>query len=498
LLFIQPLFYAVFLPLVLVGCFFIERYSQSHSASVAWLAVSSIVFYGYLNAYFLVLMCISILLNYYFATTINRIACDHFNRKIIFIVAIILNLAALGFFKYANFFLELFGYFFSQNKLHINIELPLGISFFTFTQIAYLTDVYLGYPNEKNFTKYFLFVTYFPHLIAGPILHHSEMICQFEAPHSRRISWRGVSVGVLIFSFGFFKKIIIADGFASIAAPVFLSANSSHLSMPDAWMGASAYALQIYFDFSGYCDMALGVSTMMNIRLPFNFDSPYKSQSIIEFWRRWHITLSRFLRDYVYIPIGGNRLGSVRRLFNLLITMLLGGLWHGAGITFLIWGGLHGFYLIINHVWVMIIKNIPFLYRSSATVSYRIISFIITQISVIFAWIFFKADNISTANNMVNSMVGFGKNNQSYTTNLDLFFIFFGYSLCLFFPNINSVFRKFNIGLVEYKNDQRWSAFNFEADLNYIWSILAALLIFNSILLGYLLRNSSPFLYFQF
>src|SRR5262249_37293646 len=275
----------------------------------------------------------------------------------------------------------------------LEVTLPLGISFFTFTQVAYLADVAYGHAYERNFAKYVLFVTYFPHLIAGPIMHHREMMPQFDTAMPRLSSDR-LAIGLTVFSIGLFKKVVIADFLATIADPVFAAAAKGAVSGADAWGGTLAYSLQIYFDFSGYCDMAIGMSYLFGIVLPFNFDAPYKAQSIAEFWHRWHITLSRFLRDYLYIPLGGNRHGEARRNWNLAVTMLIGGLWHGAGWTFVIWGGLHGLFLIVNHSWLKLTARVPMLARASETIVYYALSLALTQLCVALAWVFFRAESL--------------------------------------------------------------------------------------------------------
>ncbi len=272
------------------------------------------------------------------------------------IIAIASNLGLLAIMKYADFFIAT-----ANNVLLplnvgpvtiLDIVLPLGISFFTFTQIAFLVDTYRGHINEKNFIHYFLFVSYFPHLIAGPVIHHKQMMPQFSQDSTYSVSYNNIAMGVTFFSIGLFKKVFLADGIAIYANGLFNAvAGGGNPTFFEAWAGALAYALQLYFDFSGYCDMAIGISLFLNIKLPINFDSPYKSSDIIEFWRRWHMTLSAFLRDYLYIPLGGNRDGKLMRYRNIMITMLLGGLWHGAGWTFVLWGGLHGAYLVINNEW---------------------------------------------------------------------------------------------------------------------------------------------------
>jgi alginate O-acetyltransferase complex protein AlgI len=306
-------------------------------------------------------------------------------------VAITANLLLLGYFKYANFFLAAFGTEWSLGA----VILPLGISFYTFTQIAYLVDIYRAEPAGASYSKYLLFVTVFPHLIAGPILHHREIMPQF----GRRITptAENFAIGLTIFAIGLFKKVMLADGVAPYASPVFdAAAQGQPITFLEAWGGALAYTLQLYFDFSGYSDMAIGLARLFGITFPINFASPYKATSIIEFWRRWHITLSRFLRDYLYIALGGNRHGSMRRYVNLMVTMLLGGLWHGAGWTFIIWGGLHGLYLVINHLWR----------AAGLRIGSDLLSGAITFVAVVAAWVFFRAASVDAALNILSGMAG--------------------------------------------------------------------------------------------
>jgi len=288
-------------------------------------------------------------------------------------------------------------------KLHWTfpaITLPLGISFFTFTQIAYLVDAYRNKAQELNLFRYILFVTYFPHLIAGPIIHHGDVMPQFARKDSARFNSTNFTVGVVLFSIGLFKKVVMADGIATYATSVYNAIeHGTTLGMISSWTGALAYSLQLYFDFSGYSDMAIGLSLMLNVRLPFNFNSPYKAKSIIEFWSRWHISLSTFLRDYLYIPLGGNRRGKIRRYINLFITMVIGGIWHGAGWPFLVWGALHGTYLIINHMWRQY-SHSEFVLLNNG------MSRTLTLLTVIVGWVFFRSPTIGVALQMIASMIG--------------------------------------------------------------------------------------------
>jgi D-alanyl-lipoteichoic acid acyltransferase DltB (MBOAT superfamily) len=317
------------------------------------------------------------------------------HRKLILIAAIAVNLFILGAYKYANFFFQNINFIFSSNFFIQNVVLPLGISFFTFTQIAFLVDSYKGLVKECNFLNYILFVTFFPHLIAGPIIHHKEMMPQFDSLRKKLFNHRNVSKGIFLFSIGLFKKTVIADSFATWANAGF--ARPEILNAVAAWVTSLSYTLQLYFDFSGYTDMALGISLLFNIKLPNNFNSPYKAIDIHDFWKRWHITLSRFLKDYIYIPLGGNRNGAFNTYKNILVTFLLGGLWHGAGWTFIFWGFINGVALVINRIWQKF--NIKM---------NKAIAWFITFNFINICWVFFRAKNMDGAARILKGMVGLG------------------------------------------------------------------------------------------
>ena len=309
---------------------------------------------------------------------------------------ILVDLGLLGYYKYFNFVIVNLDQFFGLSIPAQQIILPLGISFFTFTQIAFIIDTYRGNVERVNPLSYVQFVTFFPHLIAGPIYHHADIIPQMEDKTKSQPNWTNINLGIFFFFFGLAKKVIIADTLATIATPIFTAvANGGTPMLIEAWFGALAYTLQIYFDFSGYCDMAIGIALLFNIRFPVNFFSPYKVTSVIDFWRCWNITLSNFLRDYLYIPLGGNRYGLPDQIRNLMITMLLGGLWHGAGWTFVIWGGLHGMYLVINHLW-----------RKTGLLLHTYICWLMTFLAVIVAWVFFRADSVDSAIKILKGMTG--------------------------------------------------------------------------------------------
>ena len=397
-------FIFLYLPLVFVGMFWIGR--RSHRLAALWLGAASLVFYAVWDPRFVLLLVASVCFNYGagYWIGLSRAAHASGRAKHALMVAVAANLILLGYFKYANFFLASADRVFGIHVPALNIILPLGISFFTFTQIAFLVDVYRGIAHEYRFIHYLLFVTYFPHLIAGPILHHKQMMPQFANPATYRINTEHVAVGLTAFVFGLAKKVLIADSLAEYASPIFNAARDGHVIMLfEAWIGALAYTLQLYFDFSGYSDMAIGLSLMLNIRLPLNFNSPYKAVSIIDFWRRWHMTLSAFLRDYLYIPLGGNRKGVPRRYLNLIVTMLLGGLWHGAGWTFVVWGGLHGTYLMINLAWRGLKENLS--WGEGGRLA-KLAAGGVTFLAVVVAWVFFRSDSFASAKSMLRGMAG--------------------------------------------------------------------------------------------
>lgn len=399
-------FIFVYLPITLLAFFALGRHSPRLAA--LWLTLASFVFYGCWNPAYVLLLAASIGFNYSIGLHLSSdFEHGRIQRKArILFLGVAANLVLLAYYKYTNFFIvslnEVLGTGFSLEK----IILPIGISFFTFTQIAFLVDVSRGYAREFNFVHYCLFVTYFPHLIAGPVLHHKEMMPQFAKPETYRLNHEDFAIGLTLFCFGLFKKLLLADNISGYATPVFEAASRGvGLTFLEAWGGALSYALQLYFDFSGYTDMAIGLSRMIGVRLPVNFNSPYQSVNIIEFWRRWHMSLSRFLRDYLYIPLGGNRKGKLRRHANLLITMLLGGLWHGANWTFLVWGGLHGIYLVINHAWQGLRGRFGF-DPTGGSMAYRALSRCLTFLAVVVAWVFFRADTVGTGFNIIKAMAG--------------------------------------------------------------------------------------------
>lgn len=386
MLFNSYIFIFLFFPIVICGYFFLNRINQ-FSCATLFLIASSLFFYGYWNPIYLPLILISILGNYYIGLLISL------NKlKYLLICGIFFNLCLLGFYKYSDFLISNFNIIFNTNFSLMHITLPLGISFFTFTQIAFLVDTYKNKVTEFKIINYALFVVYFPHLLAGPLLHHSQMIPQFVDKKKRTLDYKNLTIGLCIFVIGLFKKTCIADTLAEWVGYGYASIN--FLTAIEAWLLTFCYSLQLYFDFSGYSDMAIGCSLMMNIKLPDNFNSPYRALNIKEFWQRWHITLSHWLKEYIYIPLGGNRHSEFRTSYNLLITFLVGGFWHGAGWTFIIWGAMHGFAVTLHRLYKQ--------YGNDRMPKW--LAWFLTFFFVNFAWIFFRSDSIEQASGLIKKM----------------------------------------------------------------------------------------------
>lgn len=369
-------------------------------AAMAMLVAASLFFYAWWNPAYLPLLLASILFNHGVA---GRMHAAPATRRRWLVLGVGGNLAAIAWFKYAGFLAGTAVALFGLDWPVPDLVLPLAISFFTFQQIAYLVDIQRGRAPRYDLLRYALFVTFFPQLIAGPIVRHDETVPQFGRSRTRAQVEEDLAVGASFFAVGLFKKVILADTLAGLATPVFAAAAFGDVpAAAPAWGAALAYTFQLYFDFSGYCDMAIGAARIFGIRLPANFDSPYQATSIIDFWRRWHMTLSRFLRDDLYIPLGGNRKGTSRRYANLMITMLLGGLWHGAGWTFVLWGGLHGLYLAIDHGWRALRPPAP----GGGSPAGRTLGWFLTFLAVVVAWVLFRAEGLPAATAVYRGMLG--------------------------------------------------------------------------------------------
>ncbi|MBT3583285.1 MAG: MBOAT family protein [Halobacteriovoraceae bacterium] len=450
---------ALFLPVVVLGYYLLV--GRSRQATLLFLVTSSFFFYLYWNWRLGWIIALSIAINYGLGKLIYNKGKAGASKNYL-ILGVCFNLFLLGYFKYAGFLITNINGLFKSGFTVPQIILPLAISFFTFQQIAYLVDVHRkkvsgGYHSLVDYT---FFVAFFPQLIAGPIVHHSDIIPQLadeKLPEIVEKRYENLAKGLSIFLIGLFKKVYIADTLALVADQIFDLKSFSGLTTPTAWIGVLAYSLQLYFDFSGYSDMAIGLGRMLGIKLPINFNSPYKAVSIADFWRRWHITLSTFLRDYLYFSLGGNRVGKIRHNFNLFLTMLLGGLWHGAGWTFVIWGALHGLFLIVNRVFSQFFSGTSF--RIPVALS-RLLTFICVAI----AWTYFRADGISDADQILEKMLfNFNFSSTVKLHNFDWIILVTGLILAFWAPNTAELFSyketSLKIKKLQWKPNLAWGCF---------------------------------------
>lgn len=402
MLFNSYIFLLFFLPIVLLGYFGLNHFKKFSAAKV-FLIFASLFFYGYFNWWYLLIIISSVGLNYLFSQIMLKQDVNKSVRKLVFATALLLNIGSLFFFKYYDFFISNVNIVFKTDIPLLHILLPLGISFFTFQQLSYVIDSYKR--DEKisayNFFDYAIFVTYFPQLIAGPIVTHDEMVPQFADLKRKRFNSENFAAGLYGFAFGLGKKVIVADTFGLLVDSGFADINN--LGTINAIFVMLAYTFQIYFDFSGYCDMATGIGKMMNIDITMNFNSPYKAININDFWKRWHITLTRFFTRYVYIPLGGNRKGTVRTYINILIVFLISGIWHGANWTFIVWGLLHG----IAQVLTRLFDRLTGLYSKHESKTISIISWVLTFVFINLTWVIFRADSLSQAGEFFGQLVNF-------------------------------------------------------------------------------------------
>lgn len=469
-------FIFVFLPITFFIYFYLNH-KRLTEVSKGFLVFSSLFFYSWWNIAYLPIILSSMLFNYIIGNTLNTKEDNHrFSKKSILTFGIVTNIALLGYFKYTDFMIENFNLLTDNHVPTLDLALPLAISFFTFQQISYLVDSYRQETKEYNFLNYALFVTFFPQLIAGPIVHHKEMMPQFANVKNKVKNYKNISMGLFIFSIGLFKKVIIADTFAVWATTGFDKVEV--LTFIEAWATSLSYTFQLYFDFSGYTDMAIGLALLFNIKLPINFNSPYKATDIQDFWRRWHITLSRFLKDYIYIPLGGNRKGEFRTYSNLLATFTIGGLWHGAGWTFIFWGFLHGMALVIHRAWSKLGFKL-----------WTWLAWLITFNFINISWVFFRAKEWSDAVKVLSGMFNldnailsnlFVLKFEEYLQGIKggndtIIWLFLGFLLILIFKNSVQILENFK--------------------LNYKTSFFAAVLFLSGILS---LNKITEFLYFNF
>lgn len=407
MLFNSYVFILLFFPICLIGYFSLNQ-KQYYRTAMWFLFVASLIFYGYFNPWYTIIIIGSIMANYaiYICTRKAGSSTNQFKRKLPLIIGLVFNLGLLFYFKYTDFFIDTLNKVAQTHFPLLGIALPLGISFFTFQQISFVIDAYRGQIDNYNFLEYASFVAYFPQLIAGPIVTHDELIPQFRDKSKKHINWDNFSRGLYIFVLGLAKKVLIADRIGNVANNGW--SNIAGLNSTEAIVTMLCYTIQIYFDFSGYCDMAIGIGKMMNLDLPINFNSPYKATTIKEFWDRWHMTLTRFFTRYVYIPLGGNRKGKVRTYINIFIVFFLSGFWHGAGFTFIIWGIGHGIFSILTRMFKNTIYKIPGFVR-----------WIITFCIINALWVFFRAPSINDAFLMFAAIgkLNFGKVNITMLEN---------------------------------------------------------------------------------
>ncbi len=380
MLFNSYIFILFFLPMAFAGYFFLN-YIKRYRLAQLWLIIMSLWFYGYYNAGYLWIICISIIFNFLLS---RQIFLNNKYKKMLLIIGIAFNLGSIFYFKYLDFFIENVNVLFHGDFELQHILLPLGISFFTFQQISFLVDTYKGEIEDYNFVEYALFVVFFPQLVAGPIVFHEEMIPQFRSIEKKRINGDNIAAGLYIFAIGLFKKVLLADTLGR--AVTWGYETVWDMTSPEVLIVSLCYTFQLYFDFSGYCDMAVGIGRLFNIDLPVNFNSPYRSCSVLEFWDRWHMTLTRFLKKYVYIPLGGNRKGTLRTYINIMLVFLLSGLWHGAGWTFVIWGAVHGLVNCLNRIFKNVWDKV-----------YGGVRWVCTFLFINCTWIIFRADSLEKA-----------------------------------------------------------------------------------------------------
>jgi len=429
----------LFLPIA----FFVYFYLNSKRltvASKAWLVFASLFFYSWWNIAYLPLILISILFNYTISNLMieyNAKKKSYFSKKFLLKIGLLFNIGLLGYFKYADFFIENVNVIFNSNVELLHLALPLAISFFTLQQVAFLVDSYEGLVKERDFLNYTLFVTFFPQLIAGPIVHHKEMMPQFNNIRNKVKNYKNIALGLFIFSIGLFKKVVIADTFAIWATDGFDNALS--LNFFEGWATSLSYTLQLYFDFSGYTDMAVGAALLFNIKLPINFNSPYKSTSIIEFWQRWHITLSQFITSYIFVPLVKlfKKPTFTSMMMAIFIATLISGLWHGASWTFIAYGALHGIALVINHIYKKYKLPMSKFWGWFLTINFVNISFV-----------FFRAKDLDSAMKVLNGMFSLDTTfNLNY---VELMIIFIGCIVVLFFRNsVSYLNKKFDFSVMQ-------------------------------------------------
>ncbi len=399
MLFNSYIFLFLFLPITLIGYFVLNHFKKYKIAQL-YLLIMSLWFYAYFNLSYLLIIVFSILVNFSFYTLMNKNNVSKTKKKTYLILGLIINIGTLIYFKYMDFFISNINSLFNTNYNLLHILLPLGISFFTFQQLSFIIDSYKGDVPKYSLLYYASFVTFFPQLIAGPIVTHDELVPQFLDKEKKKLNSDNLAKGIYIFALGLAKKVIIADTFGIAVNWGFK--NISLLDSTNAIIVMLSYTIQIYFDFSGYSDMAIGIGKMFNIDIPTNFNSPYKALNIQDFWNRWHMTLTRFFTKYIYIPLGGNRKGKIRTYINVFIVFAISGFWHGANWTFIIWGLLHGIFSIITRI-----------FKDKIDKLHPVLNYFITFSFINLTWIIFRASTIRDALRIMHRIFVFDFHNIS-------------------------------------------------------------------------------------
>ena len=503
MVFASQAFFA-FLAIVLGVCWLLGRWSEH--AGKAWIIVASLFFYGYWSPAYLLLLLGSIGVNF---TVVKALlaSSDPRRRAQLVTIGILLNIALIAYFKYFAFLIESLNFVTKANLPVPEILLPIGISFFTFQQIGMLVDTLKDRLTSLSFWNHVFLVTFFPHLIAGPIVAQHEMLPQLTAARRWVLDPRQVAVGAALFSIGMFKKTVLADSIVRYVDALYAAADRGlPIGMLDGWAAGVGYGFQVYFDFSGYSDMAIGLAIMFGIKLPLNFFSPYKAASIRAFWRRWHVTLSRFLRNLLFIPMGGSRQGLGRTILALIVTMAIGGLWHGAGWTFVVWGLLHGAYLSINHLWIA--AGLPrfagIAVRVRASVGWskfaRAVCVLLTFAAVSFAWVFFRAADMQSALHLASAMLGLGHDSGAAPMTTDFAPILLAYFLIVWcLPNTMEIFARSGAILHIEDYDARPESSGLLRAISFrlsgAWAAGSALVLLSA---WFAMSKLSPFIYYQF
>lgn len=407
MLFNSYIFIFAFFPICIAAWYLLNHFKKYTLGKIS-LLISSLIFYAYYNVNYGLIIISSILVNY-LLSHIMICSTKQVLRKFAFAFGLLFNIGLIAYYKYTDFMIDNINLLFKTDLPLMHILMPLGISFFTFQQLSYVIDSYKKDIPKYSLLDYSIFVLFYPQLIAGPIVLHDEIVPQISSKTNKAFDFKIFSRGFYLFTLGLAKKVLVADFLSKFSS--FAFDTTSQITSMDAWIGVLAYTFQIYFDFSGYCDMASGIANMYGMELPMNFNSPYKAVDIIDFWDRWHITLTRFFTRYIYIPLGGSRKGTVRTYLNILIVFLVSGIWHGAGWNYILWGLLHGVANILNKIFKKPIKKIP------------IISRIATFVFVSITWVFFRAKNVSYALEMLKNMFSFSSFAVSDTIKGNLSFV---------------------------------------------------------------------------